>query len=217
MIRYSVMLRVLVLALLASLTSCSHQKLAQNDIGIAGMVPPLAFTMTDVMTGKTATAADFRGKVTLVYFGYTNCPDVCPDTLAKMDKIFTRLGPLADHVTFLFVTVDPYRDTPPVLKAYASLFGSHIVGLRGNANQLFRLARRYRVVFSVHRSKNPLHYTVTHSSSIYVFAQKGQAQFLISELGISQHPDIKGISGDLRQLILHPPHETILDRLAALG
>lgn len=199
------------------LAGCSHQKLAHEDVGIAGMVPPLALTMTDAMTGKPATAADFRGKVTLLYFGYTNCPDVCPDTLAKMDRILARLGPLASHITFLFVTVDPYRDTAPVLKAYTSLFGPNIVGLRGTPNQLFRLARRYRVVFTVHRSKNPQDYAVTHSSSIYVFAQNGQAQFLISELGLEQHPDISGVASDLRRLIEHPPHRTILDRIAALG
>ncbi len=212
------MFRILVLVLLAlSLAGCSHQKLARNDIGIAGMVPPLAFTMTDVVTGKTATAADFRGKVVLLYFGYTQCPDVCPDTLAKMDMIFAKLGPLSNHMAFLFVTVDRSRDTPPVLKAYTALFGPHIVGLRGNANELFRLARRYRVVFTVHRSKNPAHYAVKHSSSIFVFAEKGQAQFLISNLGISRHPDLNGITADLRQLILHPPNQTILERLAAFG
>jgi protein SCO1/2 len=207
----------LLLLLTLSLAACSQKKLARDDIGIAGMVPPLAFTMTDVATGKPVSAANFRGQVALLYFGYTQCPDVCPDTLAKMDLILARLGPLAAHVSFLFVTVDPYRDKPPVLKAYTQLFGPRIVGLRGTANQLFRLARRYRVVFTVHRSKKPADYVVTHSSSIYVFATNGQAQFLISELGVDQHPDIKGISGDLRRLILHPPRRSLLDRIAELG
>jgi protein SCO1/2 len=212
--------RFRILALLVAalpLAACSQRKLARDDIGIAGMVPPLAFHMTDVNLGRPVTARTFRGKVTLLYFGYTQCPDVCPDTLAKMDKIFARLGRLSDRVSFLFVTVDPYRDKPPVLKAYTALFGPRIVGLRGNANQLFRLARRYRVVFTVHRSKNPADYLVTHSSAIYVFGQNGQAQFLISGLGISQHPDIAGITDDLRQLILHPPHRTLLERLASLA
>jgi hypothetical protein len=78
-------------------------------------------------------------------------------------------------------------------------------------------ARRYRVVFTVHRSNNPADYLVTHSSAIYVFGQNGQAQFLISGLGISQHPDIAGITDDLRQLILHPPRRTLLERLASLA
>ena len=203
--------------LILPLAACSHRKLARDDISIAGMVPPLALTMTNVMTGKPVTAHAFRGKVTLLYFGYTQCPDICPDTLAKMDKIFTRLGGLSNRVSFLFVTVDPYRDKPPVLKAYAALFGPRIVGLRGTPNQLYRLARRYRVVFTVHRSKNPEDYLVTHSSAIYVFSRNGQAQFLISGLGITRHPDLTGITDDLRRIILHPPRRTLLERLAALG
>ncbi len=216
--RFPGALRVLALLWLGlPLSACGQQKLSPSDVSIAGLVPPLAFTMTDVATGKTATEADFRGQVVLLYFGYTNCPDVCPDTLAKMDSIFAGLGPLADQVTFLFVTVDPYRDAPSVLSAYTSLFGPHVVGLRGNADQLFRLARRYRVVFTVHRSVDPLRYEVMHSSSIYVFSTAGQGQFLISQLGTGQTPDIGGITDDIRRLIVHPPQPTILERIAALG
>jgi protein SCO1/2 len=209
--------RALVLLLVLSLTACTHQKLARNDIGISGMVPPLALTMTDANNGKQVTASDFRGRVTLLFFGYTNCTDECPFTVARVAQILHRLGPLASHVTFLFATVDPKRDTLPVLRRYLKAFGPDMIGLRGTPNQLFRLARRYRVVFSVHPSKNPAHYTVTHSAAVYVFGPDGQAQFMIAKLGEGDHPDIAGRVKDLRRLILHPPRRSVLQRIAALG
>lgn len=199
------------------LASCTHQKLARDDIGINGMVPPLRFHMTDSATDRLVTAADFRGKVVLLFFGYTNCTDECPFTVARTAQILHRLGPLARRAVFLFATVDPRRDTLPVLRRYLANFGSDMAGLRGNPNQLFRLARRYRVVFSVHPSKNPAHYTVTHSAAVYVFGPDGQAQFMIAKLGDGDHPDIAGRARDLRRLILHPPRQTILQRIATLG
>jgi protein SCO1/2 len=215
--RFPVLLRLLALIVLASLAACSHRKLARDDIGIAGMVPPLTFTMTDAHTGRLVTAGTFRGKVVLLFFGYTNCTDECPFTVARVGQILHTLGPLADRAVFLFATVDPRRDTLPVLRRYLAAFGPDMIGLRGNPNQLFRLARRYRVVFSVHPSKNPAHYTVTHSAAVYVFGPDGQAQFMLAKLGEGAHPDLKGRARDLRHLILHPPRRSVLQRIAALG
>ncbi|OYV39413.1 MAG: electron transporter SenC, partial [Rhodospirillales bacterium 20-64-7] len=163
------------------------------DVSIRGMVPPLAFTMTDTQTGKPVTAQDFRGKTVLLYFGYTNCPDVCPATLYNMDRIFKRMGAAAKHVVVLFVTVDPDRDTPSVLNQYAALFGPDVTGLRGTPDELYKLARRYRVVFSV--VKKPV-YTVTHSAAVYVFNAHGKPQFIIAGLD-TQSPDFSGIAQDL--------------------
>lgn len=194
------MIRGVVLALLLLLSGCGHG-LSPQDVDIAGLVPPLNFSMLDVNSGKPVTAADFRGKVTLLYFGYTNCPDVCPATLYNVDRILRRLGPLGAEVNFLFVTVDPNRDTPAALAQYAGLFGPNITGLRGSADQLFALARRYRVVFSVTKATATAPYEVTHSSAIYVFDAKGQAQFLIAGLD-STAPDLPGITADLHRLIV---------------
>jgi protein SCO1/2 len=188
--------RALFSFLLLVLAGCQHKLVSPQDVDVTGLVPPLALNMTDVATGKPVTAADFRGKITLLYFGYTNCPDVCPATLYNVDKILRRLGPLAADVRLLFVTVDPDRDTPAVLAQYTGLFGPNIVGLRGSADQLYNLARRYRVVFSV--SKTPV-YTVTHSAAIYVFDQAGKARFLIAGLDTTQ-PDIAGITKDIAAL-----------------
>ncbi len=208
------MIRSLALAFVLLLAGCNHN-LSPQDVNIVGLVPPLDLGMVDVNTGKSVTAADFQGKVTLLYFGYTNCPDVCPTTLYNFDKILRNLGPLAAQVNFLFVTVDPDRDTPAVLAQYVSLFGPNIIGLRGSADQLFSLARRYRVVFSVTKPTATTPYLVTHSAAIYVFDAKGQAQFLIAGLD-TVTPDIPGITADLRQVIESQAPETWLSRLENL-
>jgi protein SCO1/2 len=207
-------MRALLLAAFLLLAGCHHD-LSQQDVSVNGMVPNLTLDMTDVNTGQAVTAADFYGKVTLLYFGYTNCPDVCPATLYNVDKILRRLGNLAAQVQLLFVTVDPNRDTPAVLAQYVSLFGPNIVGLRGTPNELFTLARRYRVVFSVKPSPNPQLYQVYHSAAIYVFDAKGQAQFLIAGLD-TDSPDLDGITADLKDVIQSNPDESVLSWLEGL-
>jgi protein SCO1/2 len=186
---------VFLLPLLA-LLGCHHD-LSPQDVDVSGLIPDLALSMTDVQTGAVVQAADFRGKVVLLYFGYTNCPDVCPATLYNLDRIFKQMGPdAAARVQVLFVTVDPDRDNASVLTQYTGLFGPNIIGLRGNADQLYALARRYRVVFSV--SKTPV-YTVTHSSAVYVFNAAGKPQFIIAGLDTTA-PDIAGIARDLKDV-----------------
>jgi protein SCO1/2 len=123
------MRRALLLAVLL-LAGCRHD-LSPQDVAIAGIVPPLTLAMTDVTTGKPVTAVELRGHVTLLYFGYTNCPDVCPATLYNVDKILRRLGADGAGVKFLFVTVDPDRDSPAALAQYVALFGPQIAGLPG--------------------------------------------------------------------------------------
>ncbi|MEE3503088.1 SCO family protein [Acidiphilium acidophilum] len=190
---------------------------AQPVVRVTGLVPPLAFTMKDASTGKTVTAADFRGKVVMLYFGYTNCPDVCPDTLYKLHQIYLKLGAAAANTVFLFVTVDPARDTLPVLKKYLALFDPHFVGLRGSANQVYQLTRRYRVVASVHPSPDPEKYQVVHSALIYVFGPHGNARFIIPDLGLNQHPDYAVLTSDLAKLGTTPQKRGLLTWLARLG
>jgi len=192
------MRKLLLLAAFFALSGCRHD-LSPQDVNVIGMVPPLQLAMTDVTTGKPVTAADFAGHVTLLYFGYTNCPDVCPATLYNVDKILRRLGPDGARIKFLFVTVDPDRDSPATLAQYVALFGPQITGLRGTPDQLFSLARRYRVVFSVTKPSGTTPYEVTHSAAIYVFDGNGQAQFLIAGLD-TPNPDIAGITEDLRNV-----------------
>ncbi len=206
--------RSLVPLLFLFLAACRHP-LSPQDVSIAGLVPPLAFTMQDVQTGKPAKAADFRGKTVLLYFGYTNCPDICPTTLYNADRIFHRLGPLASQVVFLFVTVDPDRDTPAALAQYTALFGPNVIGLRGNAEQLFSLARRYRVVFSVTKPTARTPYEVTHSAAVYVFDGEGRARFLIAGLDTAR-PDISGISADLANVVRGRARLSWFERLTGI-
>ncbi|HQT64183.1 MAG: electron transporter SenC [Acidocella sp. 20-57-95] len=192
-------LSLLAAAALFLLTAC-HKDLSEQDVSIQGLVPPLAISMQDVTTDKPVTAADFQGKVTLLYFGYTNCPDVCPFTLANIDRILHQIGPQASKVTVLFVTVDPDRDTPASLAQYTALFGPNVQGLRGTPDELYSLARRYRVVFSVTKATANTAYQVTHSAAVYVFNAKGKAQFIISGLDTNK-PDLTGIAADLSDVI----------------
>jgi protein SCO1/2 len=174
-----------------------------ND-DITGAMGDLQFTLTRAEDGKQVSAKDYRGKVTMLYFGYTFCPDVCPTTLANVATILESLGKEAKDVRFLFVTVDPNRDTPQVLKDYAAAFAPQVEGLRGTPNQLARLARRYHTTYSVHPSPEPSKYKVTHSSAIYVFDQKGKIRLLVTSLATAK-PEIKGTEADLRRLIAQGP------------
>ena len=117
-----------------------------HSADVSGSLPPLSFSLTRSEDGKRVTEADYRGKIVLLYFGYTQCPDECPSTLANTAEILSRLGADAQYVRVLFVTVDPNRDTAPILSTYTRNFAPEIVGLRGTPDALAALARRYRVL-----------------------------------------------------------------------
>lgn len=189
------------LAVLAgvSLGGC-RRAAAWHATDVSGAVPALQLSMTRTRDGKAVTAADYRGQVTLLYFGYTYCPDVCPLTLSNVARVLKRLGPSADRVRVLFVTVDPNRDSPAVLNQYAAAFGRDVDALRGDPDQLASLARRYRVAYSVDPHGAGGAYEVTHSSGIYVFGRDGKARLLISSLSTGK-PDIDGTASDLRALL----------------
>ncbi len=188
---------------------------AWHSIDVSGSSPPLAFTMTRAADGNEVTQADYRGRIVMLYFGYTYCPDVCPTTLANVADILKRLGPAARDVRVLFVTVDPNRDTLPVLAQYVKNFAPQIDGLRGTADQLAALARRYRVVYSVSPATKDHAYEVTHSSAIYVFDRSGAARLLIPSLA-TPHPDIAGATADLKRLIAQKKPPGLLARLLRL-
>jgi protein SCO1/2 len=179
---------------------------------ISGSLPPLDFSMTDAMTGAPVTAADFRGKVTLLYFGYTLCPDFCPTTLTNLAAVLKQLGTQSGQVRILFVTVDPNRDSLPVLKQYAALFAPQIVGLRGTPDELASLARRYRVAYSVTPAHDGHPYEVTHSAIVYVFDQDGNARLLVSSMA-TQKPEIDGTAQDLRTLIAQHNPPGLLEKI----
>lgn len=161
------------------LTACQRQDSASpwQLTDISGHMPDLQFQLTDDQ-GKSVTAADYRGNVTLLYFGYTHCPDVCPLTLAHLHVVMQRLGKLADGARILFVSVDPARDTPEVLHAYVTAFDSHAVGFTGSPSDIEALTKRYRAAFSREPDKGGGSYDVSHSSGIYIFDASGKARLL---------------------------------------
>src|SRR5512142_175616 len=140
--------RLISLALLLLLAACRGDK-PWHATNITGSMPRLTFTMARASEGATVNGPAYRGRVVMLYFGYTHCPDICPATLANLSDVLHRLGKDADKVRVLFVTVDPNRDTLPLLKQYTQSFAPQIDGLRGSDNQLADLARRYRVAYSV--------------------------------------------------------------------
>ncbi len=186
-----------------------------NAVNVTGTSPSLAFTMRRASDGREVTQAAYRGDIVMLYFGYTFCPDVCPTTLANIATVFRKLGRQADRIRFLFVTVDPGRDSLPVLRRYLANFGPHMVGLRGTPDQIMALARRYRLIYSVHPSPDPAKYEVTHSSAIYVFDETGAARLLVPSLATAP-PDIAGTVADLRQLIRLEKPPGLLQRVLRL-
>ena len=144
---------------------------------ISGHMPDLDFRLTDDH-GKPVTGADYRGKVVLLYFGYTHCPDVCPLTLAHLHVVMQRLGGLADGARILFVSVDPTRDTPDVMHAYVNAFDPRAVGLSGAPRDIEELSKRYRSAFTREPDQGNGQYEVSHSSAIYIFDRDGKARLL---------------------------------------
>jgi protein SCO1/2 len=139
-----------------------------NPISIGG-----PFTLEDG-NGKPVTDRDFRGKYMLVYFGYTFCPDVCPTTLNAVADAMDKLGPAASHIQPVFITVDPKRDTPAVVKQYAAAFGPNIVGLTGTEAEIATAAKEYRVYYAEHRTgPGPNDYSMDHSSILYLMSPDG--------------------------------------------
>ena len=130
------------------------------------------FHLTD-HTGKARSLADFRGKAVVLFFGYTQCPDVCPTTLFEVSEILRTLGPDADRVRAVFITVDPERDTPEVMKDYLSSFDSRLSGLTGDPAAVAAVAKAYRVYFK----KVPLDqggYTMDHTAIVYLMDKNGR-------------------------------------------
>lgn len=134
--------------------------------------PPIGgpFALVDD-TGKPRTDQDFRGKMMLVYFGYTHCPDACPTALQDMADALAKLGPAADQVAPLFITIDPERDTVEYLKGYAEQFDPHFVSLTGSAAQIAAAAKAYRVYYR--KAEDKPDYLMDHTSIIYLMGRDG--------------------------------------------
>jgi len=169
------------------LAGCSKPSWHMTDI--SGAMPKLDFHMT--VNGEPVAAQDFHGKVVALYFGYTHCPDVCPTTLANLADMAGKVG--SPDVRVLFVTVDPDRDTDPVMADYAKAFSPQVVGLRGSANALADLARTYRVAYDV--KKTPP-YEVMHSNAVFFFDRDGRARLVTTNTS-----DAAAMAEDVKRLL----------------
>ncbi len=154
--------------------------------------PPPAFQATDITgaafardfeltdhNGQNRTLASFRGKVVAIFFGYTHCPDVCPTTLSDFAAALQQLGPQAERVQVLFVTLDPQRDTPALLKQYVPAFNPGFLGMRTDAESLKKLASEYKVVYQKTSEKGAGDYLIDHSAGTYVYDPQGRLRLLM--------------------------------------
>jgi protein SCO1/2 len=126
--------------------------------------------------GKLRTLADFKGKVVVVFFGFTQCPDVCPSTMAELAAVKRELGPDGDRVVGIFVTVDPERDTPPILKAYVEAFDPSFVALRGTIEETKAAAKHFKIFYAKVPGKSEGSYSVDHTAGSFIFDPQGRVR-----------------------------------------
>ncbi len=144
-----------------------------KSTNITGIGTGKDFRLTD-HHGQVRTLADFKGKVVIVFFGYTHCPDVCPTTLSDLSQAMRLLGPDADKVQVLFITVDPERDTQELLAQYVPAFNPTFIGLYGTPEQTEATATEYRIYYRKEPGQTPGDYTVDHSVGSYIYDRSGK-------------------------------------------
>ena len=158
--------------LVLSCTGCVPSQPAFKNTDVTGADCCKNFRLTD-HHGKTRTLADFRGKVVVVFFGYTQCPDVCPTTMLEMKAALQQLGADAQRVQMLFVTVDPERDTQELLSSYVPAFDASFLGLYGDLETTAKTAKEFRVFYQK-QPGSTASYTVDHTAGSFVFDPRGQ-------------------------------------------
>lgn len=183
-------------AALIALTACSPKPEFKN-IDITGSTAfGKDFSLQDP-DGKLRTLADFKGKVVVMFFGYTQCPDICPTTLTEMQQVMTLLGPLSDKVQVLFVTVDPQRDTAAILKQYVPAFDPRFLGLRPvDDAALEKVAKDFKIYYKKVPGTSPGSYTMDHTAGSYAFDPEGRLRLYIKH---AQGPET--LAHDLKELL----------------
>jgi protein SCO1/2 len=182
--------------LLAVLTACSPKPEFKN-IDITGSTAfGKDFSLVDP-DGKVRTLADFKGKVVLMFFGYTQCPDICPTTLTEMQQVMSLLGPQSDKVQVLFVSVDPERDTAAILKQYVPSFDARFLGLRpADEAALEKVTKDFKIYYKKVPGTSPGSYTMDHTAGSYVFDPEGRLRLYIKH---AQGPE--ALAHDLKELL----------------
>ena len=175
------------------LAGCAPETFRATDITGAEFARTLELTGHD---GKARQLTDFKGKVVVVFFGFTHCPDVCPGTLSKLAEVAKRLGADADRIQVLFVTVDPERDTPELLAQYVPAFDPRFIGLYGDAAATARTAKEFKVIYQKQPGKTPDTYSIDHSAGTFVFDREGRVR-----LFVRHDQSVEDLVHDLRLLL----------------
>lgn len=179
----------------AALTACSEKKPTFNALDITGAEYARDVPLPDV-DGKPRSLQDFKGKAVVVFFGYTQCPDVCPTTMAEIAEAKRLLGADGARVQGIFVTLDPQRDTPELLKAYTASFGPDILALRGTPEQIAAVAKDFKVFYKKVEGKTTGSYTLDHSAAAFVYDPQGRVR-----LYVRYGSGPQALASDLKQLL----------------
>ncbi|WP_198972477.1 SCO family protein [Xylophilus sp. ASV27] len=166
---------VLASAAAAALAACSKSAPGPgfHAVDITGADYARDFSLADQF-GKTRSLADFKGKVVVVFFGFTQCPDVCPTTMAELAEVKRQLGADGERLQAIFISVDPERDTPEVLKAYMENFDPGFIALRPTPEQLPAVAKDYKIYYKKVEGKQPGSYSMDHSAGSYLYDPQGR-------------------------------------------
>ena len=182
-----------------ALVACNADKPKFNAIDITGADYAKGFTLMD-QNGQNRSLSDFKGKVVVLFFGYTQCPDVCPTSMAELAEVKRLLGADADKLQGAFVTVDPARDTPEMLKAYMANFDPTFVAFIPTPEQLAVVAKDSKIYYKKVDGKTPTSYTMDHSAGSYVYDTQGNLR-LYSRYGVGE----KVLAQDIQTLLKTTP------------
>ncbi|PAT34299.1 SCO family protein [Vandammella animalimorsus] len=196
-LRSRLLAAALVGAALLGLAGCTGSEPAAkfHTLDISGVDYAKGFSMPDAH-GQQRSLADFAGKVVFVYFGFAQCPDICPTTMLEMAEVKKLLGEDGDKLQIVFVTVDPERDTPEVMRAYMESFDPQAVALVGSAEQVAAMARDFKVFYEKKPGSTPDTYTIDHSASGYMYDPQGRLR-----LYVRYGTPVDQIAADVRQLL----------------
>ncbi|MBL0422126.1 SCO family protein [Ramlibacter sp. AW1] len=186
---------LLLAATATALAACGQSKPAFKAVDITGVDYARDFQLTD-QHGQRRSLGEFAGKAVVVFFGFTQCPDVCPTTLGEIAEAKRLLGPDGDRLQGVFITVDPERDTPEVLKSYVANFDPGIVALRGTPEETAQVAKDFKVYFKKVEGKTPGSYTMDHSAASFIYDPKGRLR-LYSRYGSGA----QAMADDVRSLL----------------
>jgi protein SCO1/2 len=177
----SLLLCSICIALASLISACDRQTTVFHATDMTGA----SFGRLDALdgltdhTGRRIASADFTGRVVLVFFGYTHCPDICPTTLTTLQQTMQLLGADADRVQVLFVTLDPERDSQEALQAFVPWFDARFKGLRGDASTTQAVAQEFRVFYAKVKGSDALGYSLDHSTASYVFDPRGRLRLMV--------------------------------------